>query len=88
MLVLKCWRRPAPLSLSSFLCVLVDVFSFFFVTVQPVGNDGTVAFRNRERISFDYILSRKFAGDMISMRLLRNKQRITVEVPHVPSAAS
>jgi len=24
---------------------------------QPVGNDGTVAFRNRERISFDYVLS-------------------------------
>lgn len=29
---------------------------------QVVGNDGTVVFRNRERISFDYVLSRKFAG--------------------------
>ena len=29
---------------------------------QVVGNDGTVVFRNRERMSFDYVLSRKFAG--------------------------
>ena len=34
---------------------------------QSVGNDGTVAFRNRERISFDYVFSTKFAGDKVSL---------------------
>ena len=45
-----------------------------------VGNDGTVNFRNRERISFDYILSSKFAGDLVQVSLLRKGQRMMVEV--------
>lgn len=30
-----------------------------------MGNDGTVPFRNMERISFDWVLSQKFAGDQV-----------------------
>jgi len=51
---------------------------------QEVGNDGTVMFRNRERISFDYILSSKYAGDLIDMEILRDKQRLTVQVAAQP----
>ena len=47
---------------------------------MQVGNDGTVNFRNRERISFDYILSRKFAGDLVQVSLMRKGERMTVEV--------
>jgi len=47
---------------------------------QPVGNDGTVHFRHRERISFDYILSRKFPGDLVPLRILRDGVRLDVDV--------
>jgi len=51
---------------------------------QPVGNDGTVKFRHRERISFDYILSQKFAGDEIDIAILRDRERLTVKVAALP----
>jgi len=51
---------------------------------SKVGNDGTVDFRNRERISFDYILSRKFAGDIVDVSLMRNGERVTVQVEAHP----
>mmetsp|Transcript_924 Transcript_924/g.2898 ORF Transcript_924/g.2898 Transcript_924/m.2898 type:complete len:538 (+) Transcript_924:178-1791(+) len=51
---------------------------------QVVGNDGTVVFRNRERISFDYVLSRKFAGDKIEMGILRNGERMKIMVEAQP----
>ena len=51
---------------------------------HKVGNDGTVEFRNRERISFDYILSRKFSGDQVDILLLRDGERLTVTVEARP----
>jgi len=51
---------------------------------HKVGNDGTVEFRNRERISFDYVLSRKFSGDQVDILLLRDGERLTVTVEARP----
>lgn len=58
-------------------------FSSLAPSIQ-VGNDGTVSFRNRERISFDYILSRKFAGDLVDVEILRDKKRLSVQVEARP----
>jgi len=51
---------------------------------SKVGNDGTVDFRNRERISFDYILFCKFAGEVVDVALLRNGERVTLQVEARP----
>jgi len=46
-----------------------------------VGNDGTIAFRDHgERISFRYALLQKFQGDPISLKILRDKQEMVVNV--------
>jgi S1-C subfamily serine protease len=37
----------------------------------PIANDGTVPFRNRERISFDYLLTNKYVGDSCDVTVLR-----------------
>ncbi|KAJ1484164.1 trypsin-like cysteine/serine peptidase domain-containing protein [Baffinella frigidus] len=51
---------------------------------QSLGNDGTVLFRNRERISFDYVLSGKFAGDKVDIVLLRDGERQTITIEAQP----
>ena len=51
---------------------------------NKVGNDGTVVFRNLERISFDYLLSRKFGGDVVEVKILRNKEQIKLQVEANP----
>jgi S1-C subfamily serine protease len=38
---------------------------------QVVGNDGTVPFRNQERISFDWVLSQKHSGESVALGVLR-----------------
>eukprot|EP00854_Cymbomonas_tetramitiformis_P009018 gene9018-10685_t len=56
-----------------------------------VANDGTVKFRKGERIAFGYLVSQKFIGDEISMRILRKGVPMEIEVvlqaPHslIPS---
>ncbi|CAO2818243.1 unnamed protein product [Amaranthus hypochondriacus] len=37
-----------------------------------IGNDGTVPFRQRERISFSYLISQKFTGEKAKIKLLRD----------------
>eukprot|EP01018_Ginkgo_biloba_P002689 Gb_08262 [translate_table: standard] len=38
----------------------------------PIANDGTVHFRNRERITFDHLVSMKKAGETGAVRVLRD----------------
>jgi len=42
---------------------------------QPIACDGTVPFRGRERIMFDYLLSLKFAGDVCKLDIIRDGER-------------
>jgi S1-C subfamily serine protease len=46
----------------------------------PVANDGTVAYRAGERISFHYLKSLKFVGDECRLRLLRDGKPMEVRV--------
>lgn len=43
---------------------------------HPIGNDGTINWRNRERITFDYLLSLKFKGDTSRFNVLRDGKEI------------
>lgn len=38
----------------------------------PVGSDGTVPFRGDERLTFDYLVSKKFIGDKATVSVLRD----------------
>jgi S1-C subfamily serine protease len=38
----------------------------------PIANDGTVPFRNRERITFDHLVSMKKPGEMAVLKVLRD----------------
>lgn len=43
----------------------------------PIANDGTIAFKHGEqRISWRYLLSQKFVGDVAELRLVRDGQRL------------
>lgn len=46
-----------------------------------VRNDGTVAVGPDWRVSFEYLIDRKQAGDTVSVELLRDRRRLTVDVP-------
>lgn len=44
-----------------------------------IGVDGTVPFRSGERISYSFLVSRKFIGDSARLRLLREGKVVEVE---------
>jgi len=46
----------------------------------PIGDDGTVPFRNGERISFEYLVTRKFVGDTCKLEVRRNSELLTIEL--------
>jgi len=47
----------------------------------PIGSDGTIAFREGgERIMFSYLLSSKYVGDTIQLKLLRNGLHVSVSI--------
>jgi S1-C subfamily serine protease len=46
----------------------------------PIGNDGTIPFRDGERISVGYALLKKFVGDKCKLKLLRQKQVLEMEI--------
>lgn len=57
----------------------------------PIGNDGTIPFRDGgERISFRYVLLNKFEGEVVRMKILRDKKVIdNIEVKVVaPNTSS
>ncbi|KAK3030095.1 hypothetical protein RJ639_037643 [Escallonia herrerae] len=39
-----------------------------------IANDGTVPFRHGERIGFSYLVSQKYTGDMVAVKVLRNSE--------------
>jgi S1-C subfamily serine protease len=47
---------------------------------QPIGNDGTLVFRNREHIRFDHLMAMKSEGDTAVFRVLRAGQELDVTV--------
>jgi len=49
-----------------------------------IANDGTVAFRKRERIFFDYLTSMKYIGDSCELEILRHGERKHVAVQLSP----
>eukprot|EP01132_Coremiostelium_polycephalum_P009066 gene9066-11104_t len=50
----------------------------------PIADDGSVVFRRRERINFEYLLSNYFVGDTLELSLLRKGEKLNVKVPLVP----
>ncbi|GAM25013.1 hypothetical protein SAMD00019534_081880 [Acytostelium subglobosum LB1] len=54
------------------------------VNKVQIANDGTVAFRRRERISYEYLLSSHFIGDKVDVTVFRKGQSLDVTVPLVP----
>jgi len=48
---------------------------------HPIANDGTIVFRNRERIMFSYLLSQKFVGDTLKVTVLRDSKVLDLSVP-------
>ncbi|KAL3696064.1 hypothetical protein R1sor_010140 [Riccia sorocarpa] len=51
---------------------------------SPIANDGTVHFRNRERISFDHLVSMKKAGEKARLTVLREGNTLDVHVKLAP----
>lgn len=47
---------------------------------KPVENDGTILFRNEERTFLGYIWQQKQLGDLITLTLLRNGERLDVAI--------
>jgi S1-C subfamily serine protease len=45
-----------------------------------VENDGTIAFRDYERIAADYVVNSKFIGDSVQLRFLRDGKVLDVDV--------
>nr|GMD61641.1 protease Do-like 10, mitochondrial [Ipomoea batatas] len=41
----------------------------------PIANDGTVHFRNRERITFDHLVSMKKPNETAVLKVLRNGEK-------------
>ncbi|KAG6557603.1 hypothetical protein Mapa_000880 [Marchantia paleacea] len=50
----------------------------------PIANDGTVHFRNRERISFDHLVSMKKAGETAKLTVMRDGRTMDVDVKLAP----
>ena len=44
----------------------------------PVADDGTITFRNEERVDFAHLFRSRFIGDDITLKVLRNKQIMTL----------
>ena len=51
---------------------------------HEIANDGTVAFREHERIAFQYFTSLKAPGESVEMRVLRKGKVMTLPVPVAP----
>lgn len=45
-----------------------------------VSNNGTVPFRSGERINFSYLVSQHYVGDVVRLTVLRQKEKMEVEV--------
>jgi S1-C subfamily serine protease len=50
----------------------------------PLANDGTVPFRHRERIHFEYLLMQKFKGDLCKVTVWRDGKELELEIKLKP----
>lgn len=50
-----------------------------------IANDGSIAFRDRERIFFNYLWTKRFMGDVCSVTILRDGQEMDLEVEIGPA---
>ena len=74
-------RRLEPLSAAPKFLHRLDVLMAF--DGVEIANDGTVPFRTGERISFNYLVSKRYVGDIVSVRILRKGKAMTFQVPLV-----
>ena len=51
---------------------------------QPIADDGTFAVGQQERLSFQHLIHLKFDGQTVRLRLLRDGDELTVDVPVHP----
>ena len=52
----------------------------------PLSSDGTVPFRDSERVDMSYVISAKFVGDEVSVKYVRGGKPAMLKVPLKPSA--
>jgi len=45
----------------------------------PIGDNGTISFRKNERITFDYLFTRKVVGDKVPLKILRQGEVLDIE---------
>jgi len=52
----------------------------------PIGNDGTIPYRDNERVAWRCALLGKFTGDLCNMKIMRNKEimNVSVKVGSIP----
>eukprot|EP00698_Gefionella_okellyi_P001408 TRINITY_DN11360_c0_g1_i1.p1 TRINITY_DN11360_c0_g1~~TRINITY_DN11360_c0_g1_i1.p1 ORF type:complete len:541 (-),score=107.25 TRINITY_DN11360_c0_g1_i1:19-1641(-) len=50
----------------------------------PIANDGSVPFRGRERIAFDFLVSQKYSGDHSQLSIIRDRTPQRVDVALTP----
>ncbi|PSC74876.1 Protease Do-like 9 [Micractinium conductrix] len=65
-------RRVEPTSPVSAVLKQGDVMLSF--DEEEIGHDGTVPFRSGERISFTYLISKKYTGDEVRLRILSDRK--------------
>jgi hypothetical protein len=47
----------------------------------PIANDGTVPFREAERVNFAHLITLKFPGDPVALRVVRDSAELVVSTP-------
>ncbi|MBF0483501.1 MAG: trypsin-like peptidase domain-containing protein [Candidatus Omnitrophica bacterium] len=45
-----------------------------------IGEDGTFVFRNTERLSLDYLITKKQIGEKVKLKIIRNKKLLDIEL--------
>jgi S1-C subfamily serine protease len=55
---------------------------------KPIANDGTIVFRDTERIHFANVVQEKFMGEKVSCRILRDGKVVEVTIPLGKSSES
>ena len=53
---------------------------------HKIADDGTFAVGQQERLSFQHLIHLKYAGEPVTLRLLRGGEELHVDVPVYPQA--
>ncbi|KAK1404455.1 DegP protease 9 [Heracleum sosnowskyi] len=75
-------KRILPTAPDSHLLKQSDVFLSF--DGVDIANDGTVPFRDGERIGFSYLVSQKYTGDKALVKILRNSEILEFDIKLAP----